>query len=450
MSFHSGTQVEYSTASGTTNNNGGIFSSTIANAGTDYSQQATAQVTGTDGACTTGTSTFTSASPSASFTSALIGNGLTLSTGGSNFTLSTYQITAVSDGNTLTLDRSPVGGSSGTGGVYKIGGAFAVPIDAHKELLVGGNRAWVKGAVNFTLLASISVSANNATFAAPIIISGYNTTRGDNPTGANRPTLVCGTSYVVTLQSFWHIENFIMTGDASSILTLGSAGGIARNIKSTNSSGTTTRSAINPKGGVVIECEAVSTNGYAIANDTNALALLLYTYMHDSVTGAQGSSFGRFSAHKCVFDTLTTGLLQTSAPVRTTITDCDFYNGTTALSLAGATDGVIDGNIFHSWTTAITDTSTNLSNVIKRNSFYNNTTNAENVGTLDSSNLTSDPSFTDAPNKDFTVGSSSPVLNAGFDFTELGLVGAYKNNIGIDQDDNASGGSATWAHASFG
>jgi len=66
---------------------------------------------------------------------------------------------------------------------------------------------------------------------------------------------------------------------------------------------------------------------------------------------------------------------------------------------------------------------------------------------LDSTNLTSDPSFTDAPNKDFTIGSSSPLLNAGFDFTKIGLVGAYRNNIGLDQDDNAAGGgSATWAH----
>src|SRR5437660_4761540 len=73
------------------NLNGACFDSTIANAGTDYSQQNTAQASFTDLATTGVVTTLTSAS--AQFTSAMIGNCIRIESG-TNFTVGWYQITA--------------------------------------------------------------------------------------------------------------------------------------------------------------------------------------------------------------------------------------------------------------------------------------------------------------------------------------------------------------------
>ncbi len=49
-----------------------------------------------------------------------------------------------------------------------------------------------------------------------------------------------------------------------------------------------------------------------------------------------------------------------------------------------------------------------------------------------------------AANRDFTVQSGSPVLDAGSQLgTTTGLIGDYKINIGVDQDDNTAGGSVS-------
>src|SRR5216683_1498046 len=70
------------------NLNGACFDSTIANAGTDYSQQATAQLSLSDMATTGVTTTVTSVT--GGFTSAMIGNCLRIDSG-TNWTLGWYQ-----------------------------------------------------------------------------------------------------------------------------------------------------------------------------------------------------------------------------------------------------------------------------------------------------------------------------------------------------------------------
>src|SRR5216684_2306337 len=81
------------------NLNGACFDSTIANAGTDYSQQATAQLSLSDMATTGVTTTVTSVT--GGFTAAMIGNCLRIDSG-TNWTLGWYQITARTDTNTIT------------------------------------------------------------------------------------------------------------------------------------------------------------------------------------------------------------------------------------------------------------------------------------------------------------------------------------------------------------
>lgn len=89
-------------------------------AGTDYSQQNSAQATGTAGAASGGT-TFTDAT-AAAFTSAMVGNAMYITGGG--LTTGWYFVTAFTSSTQVTLDRTPGTGSAAT---WHLGGGWADP-----------------------------------------------------------------------------------------------------------------------------------------------------------------------------------------------------------------------------------------------------------------------------------------------------------------------------------
>src|SRR5712691_11517011 len=126
------------------NLNGACFDSTIANAGTDYSQQNTAQLSLSDMATTGVTTTVTSVT--GGFTAAMIGNCLRIDSG-TNWTLGWYQITAVTDTNTLPVDRAPTS-AAGVSGTGKVGGATKSFVSQTTATLaaklVAGNTVYVK------------------------------------------------------------------------------------------------------------------------------------------------------------------------------------------------------------------------------------------------------------------------------------------------------------------
>jgi hypothetical protein len=101
------------------NANGAGYDATIAGAGTDYSQQNTAQASGTNGAAS-GTTNFSDAT-AAAFTSAMVGNAINISVGG-GMTTGSYFVTAYVNPSNVTLDRSP---GTGSGATWKLGGAWA-------------------------------------------------------------------------------------------------------------------------------------------------------------------------------------------------------------------------------------------------------------------------------------------------------------------------------------
>jgi hypothetical protein len=77
--------------------------------------------------------------------------------------------------------------------------------------------------------------------------------------------------------------------------------------------------------------------------------------------------------------------------------------------------------------------------------FHNNGTNTSNVIT-GAHNSTSDPLLNDPANGDFTLQTGSPALATGLSAgTNIGVVGTYKQNIGVDQDDVTAGGGGSRA-----
>lgn len=100
------------------NTNGGGYDPGISGAATDYSQQNSAQASGTNGV-TVGTTAFVDATASA-FTSAMVGNAVYIT--GSGQTTGWYFVTGYTSSSTVTLDRSP---GTGTGATWYLGGGWA-------------------------------------------------------------------------------------------------------------------------------------------------------------------------------------------------------------------------------------------------------------------------------------------------------------------------------------
>lgn len=146
--------------------------------GTDYSQQTSAQLTVTDGACSA-TTTLTSAT--GGFTSAMVGNIVYLSSGPG-----WYEITAYTDTNTVTIDRA---GPSASGMTLNVGGCLGSPGGLSQAInncggSVNGMNAWIKSGT-YTLTTTAAFTSGGPLHipsTTGLEVEGYGSTRGDNGT----------------------------------------------------------------------------------------------------------------------------------------------------------------------------------------------------------------------------------------------------------------------------
>lgn len=122
--------------------NGAGYDSTISGAGTDYTQQDSAQLTLSDCA-TSGAGSTTLTSATGGFTSAMVGNAIRIASG-TNFQAGYYFITAYTDTNTVTVDRTPSSGGAGSSGAGRVGGAARQLSDALGTACVPGNTIYVR------------------------------------------------------------------------------------------------------------------------------------------------------------------------------------------------------------------------------------------------------------------------------------------------------------------
>ncbi len=172
-------QWEVRPANGTANAGGGFRAGA---SGTDRSQQNAVQTAFTDLVidAVTNTNVTSAAFP---FAAADVGNVIAV-TGGAGFTTGLYEVVSVAAA-VATLDRA-VGTVGSTGGTGNLGGArsgYSVGTTTLQSSLVAGQKVWIKNeAWNEPITLTAAGAAGN-----PIVHEGYNTARGDAPTGANRP-----------------------------------------------------------------------------------------------------------------------------------------------------------------------------------------------------------------------------------------------------------------------
>lgn len=425
------------------NANGGGFKPGAS--GTDFSQQDAAQYNLTGVTTAAADAILLHASAAAD----MVGNIANI-TGGTNFTVGRYEIISIVAGVSITLDRNCTT-AAGSAGVVNIGGAlnFGTADDAVFESMTAGNTMYIKAGTYIMTALSVAAAGSGV---SPITISGYNTTRGDNPAFGNQPVLAFGAN-TATFTSYYMISNLTITTTAASGLAAGT-GSLIQNCKSTNSSGTVNRDAFRTStsgcdGYRIIDCEAVSTNGYCFLNTGNNSegVKVLRNYFHDSSVGYNSGSGNSVPIiENNIFDTVT-------YPIRLNSNDGHAYvNGNTLYGAETPTGTgiqlyattpvgvVITNNIIYGFTTGINSAAVVGTNYYNHNNIYNCTTPLVNV-TAGPNDVSINPQFTDAANGNFSIGVNLKALGSPGAFP-AGLTTSYVD-IGAAQRQEPAGGSGS-------
>lgn len=391
---------------------GGVFA-------IDYSQVAAAVVHSTDGTSTAST-TFTSAT--GGITKAMIGNFLHLiSATGADEVVGWYEIVNVTDANTITLDRT-----SGTYTLadFYIGGAMSLNSSLDDELFeiglgsngVGAFRFFFKG--NVTFGEGVNTGASGAT-QAPVVYEGYQTLRGDTPTGDNRPLVDTGAN-AWTIGNNRNFYNLRVTGTGSQVL-LSSTPNTLVNVKATNTSTTAARQAftVNNIEITLIDVELISYRGRALQNSSNVNCFGLY--LHDSDIGlasASGNSY--ITAQDCIIADNVTAAIggATAYTVRATFRGMTLFGASNKLGIGlslvtGSTDVFLLNSIVSGFVTGVSHADVQTVGYDDYNSYYNNTTDVTNWQ-KGPNTIALDPGFTDVTQITGTGATSSTnVLTVG-------------------------------------
>lgn len=462
----SGTTVwEVRTAGNDTN--GGGFVAT----GTDYSQQDTKRTaTGTNDSVTdavsNGTSTITSAT--ANFTAALIGNIIHLSGGSGGLASRWFQVISVTNATTIVVDRATPGASTGCtlniGGALKTLGGLGFIWDI-TGTYVAGQRAWFKAGGTFTITnAGTNVAtgrlSNNMGGAT---IEGYNTVRGDNPTGTNRPLFQVASSPGGYLFDFFggntnRIAHIRVDGNGVNCAVM-RIDGLFYNVKvSGHSTGTGLIGANSGFGdqSLAVYCEV--SDGVSSATGIETLNCINCLVKNMAGVGAHGF----INNAACYFiNCISTENAGYGFNLGNTFNCCygcvaydngnsGFNSGSTAVRYFNC---ISEDNTNYGFTGSTTVG--NWAGMLVACATYNNSVGATSVGAevIQIGMITgSGTFFTDGPNGDFSLNGSQGALLVGTGYgvypdgltVSLPNIGAWQNNVS-----SPSGGSESFS-ASFG
>lgn len=281
--------------------NGGGFDPTSGTPGTDYSQQAAAQVAYTD-LVIDGTTATNCTSAGTPFTSAHVGNIINI-TGGTGFTVQRVQIMSVAAG-VATCDKS-LGTLSSTGGTGNLGGALAT-WQALSALVVAGNKAFVKYSASYaaqtatwalTPMAGSSVSG----VYRPVVIASYDTDRTVDNTDSNRTLITTATNSTALITGlasnhiqFWNFRFSNTAGTRAAMLANGTT--ISTNCQFWRCKFDGFTSVINETGSTAADhfnaslyyCELTNCTGFAIQiYSANMIGAWMFVgnYIHNNAGG---------------------------------------------------------------------------------------------------------------------------------------------------------------------
>jgi len=178
--------------------NGGCFNTGYSGT-TDYSQSDTPILSLSD-LTTTGSGTTSVSSVTGGFTPDMARNFINIISG-TNFVPGLYEITSVTNSNTVVLSKSPTPNGAGSGGVGNVGGALASPGFLAGQKL-GNVVAWMRtGTYNIsTGVANVSNGLVIPSSSNYMALLGYYQTRGDFPTDVTKMPIIIYTASTSNVQ----------------------------------------------------------------------------------------------------------------------------------------------------------------------------------------------------------------------------------------------------------
>lgn len=271
--------------------------------------------------------------------------------------------------------------------------------------------------------------------------TGADVVYADYAFGTDRPTIACA-AFQFTANTSYVIENIIITATGTSDgLKLGNYN-IVINCFSTNISSTASKSAFYGGTGCnFIQCQGVSTNGYAFRS--GAQSIFDSCYAHDSNVAVSCNTANTVA--NCVVDTCTYGIscgaLANCHVLGNTIYNCGTgISCSTAYAFVGVNNIISQCTTGASWTAAAPDS-------FWGGNLWNNTTDVTNVtkGMTDVSVAVGTTVLTDPANGNFTLKTGDMTARkTGLQLTTndgLAVAGLHWN-IGADQTDDLPAAAA--------
>jgi hypothetical protein len=430
-------KVQQWTNRGTLNTVVGISSVGTPTNGTfaiDYCHATAAIVTNTDGAGA-GTTTFTSAG--STFTKVMVGNLLHITNGGTGLTVGWYEIVSFTDATHVVLDRTF---GTGTGATFFVGGAISLNStldDDFFDIVVAGGTVWVYAGGGTVSLAEAVDPANQGSTTASSAIWGYNTVRGDNPIGSDRPTINAAANNFAIASRWIAAYLIVLTTTANGF---GNTGGDARQfvfVKSVNKSTSGGNAFTVNTNSLFLGCEAISygDDGFVVNGSTRFIGCWAHACKNRAYD-ASGTNGNTLTMINCIAsDFVSTGIATCSdfnGPFIITVEGCTIH-GTNDTRGTGVnmSDGVlrylfgciISGCVTGvSRSTALPDNSWIYDDF---NDYWNNDTDVSNWF-KGPSDLAVNPSFTNVGQVTGTTGKfdagGSKLIDTSKNFTALGVV----------------------------
>lgn len=447
---------------GGSNNNGGGFDAAISGAGTDYSQQDSAQLSLTD---LTSTNSTTITSATGGFTTAMIGNAIRINSG-TGATVGWYFILGRTDTNTITVDR--VSGTY-TAGVASVGGAVATwqslmnDSNAAGNKAVAGNIIWIRGSGSDSpSSADYTTTGFIASQVAGNTTDGYIKICGEN----GRPWLR-GNGLAFYNCSRLYFENLYFDSSSNSngsygIVNLNTNNTLLNCVFDLGTNYSHCGLQVSGGGNALIYCEIKATAGQSFSSQCYGINVSSYGLwlfgcnVHDvrDVGIYEGNTASTFTCvDTLISDCKSDGVyVQNTGTVSPTVIRNCTIDGNSGHGIAVATRAalgslhVVNSNITnHSVSgkkginvaTGTTASNDRTKRFMDYNNFYGND---GNYGTISagSHDTTLDPQYTGAGSNDFSVGTNLKAI--GFPSTLRGSATPTYIDIGCAQRQEAGGG----------
>lgn len=427
--------------------NGGCYD-LFTDGGTDYTQQDSPQYAPTD-IDQAATTDITITSATAGFTAAMVDNCIQI-VSGTNAVAGFYQIRTYNSTTSIDLDRAPDDGTALTGDtVGNVGGAL-LTINKATSNNTQSNDNFVESG---TYTDIITWTQSGAGYGGSNRIIGWKTSRidTDNPKGTDRPYVDGENADANNVQPSnfgWTIQSMRFgraTGDCIAYNGLMDYFYFV-NVQISNCGDD---GGSNDTGSYHLLSEINNNTNWGWNNTGDSSAWTL-SYIHDN-TGAGGIDSRVGIMEHCIIDTNSGDGVNDRQGGASSIHSIYYNNSDEGFDANGGSAAYVGNffinNICLDNTGACAELGSAGNYAYGYNSLNGNggTYVIQGRGLYLGGDNTSAPAFTDAPGGDFTLlNSSSPPTGIGLDIGDWldGLTGAYKVNMGVDQDDNTVGGGS--------